>query len=136
MKMKGVTNNCLCVTPEVTHKHISVTPEGLWISTSFLLYTVSISLSIFRDSTRNNILNFSLSLSSLTPYSNDPSPDFNSSKTILLETTGLAVPPSGLCKYSCENNIKHSVVSHVIYMCIQTCKHVNKHTHIQIHVST
>ena len=33
--MKGVTKNCLCVTPEVTNKHISVTPEGLWISTSF-----------------------------------------------------------------------------------------------------
>ena len=33
--MKGVTKNCLCVTPEVTNKHISVTPEGLWISTSY-----------------------------------------------------------------------------------------------------
>ena len=32
--MKGVTKNCLCVTLEVTNKHISVTPEGLWISTS------------------------------------------------------------------------------------------------------
>ena len=35
--MKGVTQNSLYVTPGVTNKHISVTPEGLWISTPFFL---------------------------------------------------------------------------------------------------
>ena len=38
--MKGVTKNYLYVIPEVTNKHISVTPEGLWISTSIIILQI------------------------------------------------------------------------------------------------